>query len=92
MQAPKQTSRLHRATLHALPQRACTSADADTVETLRRLLHAAHQGQVVGVAVAAIADNGSYDFAFTGKAVRRPVFMRGVLADMDDELGEMAKE
>lgn len=59
----------------------------DTVRCLEGLLEAAKAGEVVGVAYAAIHRRRNFRVHICGEAYRAPVFARGCVAVLDDELG-----
>lgn len=63
----------------------------DTVECLRVLLQAAENGEVIGVAYAAMHKKRRYTVHTCGEAHRNPTFCRGMLAALDDELGYRVK-
>lgn len=64
----------------------------DTIECLERLLQEARSGRVVGVAYAAIFKRRNFMVHACGEAHRSPVYARGVVAVLDDELSRMARE
>lgn len=59
----------------------------DTVQCLERLLAEARAGQLIGLAYAAIMKRRNFRVNACGEAHRSPTFARGVLAALDDELG-----
>jgi len=63
----------------------------DTVECLEQLLAAARKGQVLGLAYAAMMKRREYIVNTAGEAHRNPTFARGMLAALDDQLGEKVK-
>jgi hypothetical protein len=60
----------------------------DTVEALRQLLTEAERGDVIGVAFAAMCRRRRFFVSAAGEAHRNPTFARGMVAALDDELGE----
>lgn len=60
----------------------------DTVECLEQLLDLARRGQVIGLAFAAMLKRRSYIVNTAGEAHRNPTFTRGMLAALQDRLGE----
>lgn len=63
----------------------------DTIHCLERLLEDARAGKVVGIAYAAIFKRRNFSVNVCGEAHRSPVFTRGVLASLDDELGSRVR-
>lgn len=66
-------------------------ASKDTVECLEQLLAAARKGQVIGLAYAAMLKRREYVVNTAGEAYRNPTFTRGMLAALDDQMGEKVK-
>lgn len=64
----------------------------DTVRCLEGLLEAARAGEVVGVAYAAIHRRRNFRVHLCGEAYRSPVFARGCVAVLDDELSQRIRE
>jgi hypothetical protein len=60
----------------------------DTVRSLEYLLDEARKGNVIGVAYAAMFRKRSYVVNMTGEAHRSPTFARGMVATLNDHLGE----
>lgn len=61
----------------------------DTVECLELLLNEAKQGKVLGLAYAAMLSNREFITDSTGECRRNPVFARGLVASLDDDLKQM---
>jgi hypothetical protein len=60
----------------------------DTVKALEDLLRQARMGEIIGVAFVAMYARREYAASATGEARRNPTFTRGMLAALDDLLGE----
>jgi hypothetical protein len=60
----------------------------DTVEVLETLLQHARAGEVIGIAFAAQLRRRAFIVNTAGEAHRNPVFARGMVAALDDELGQ----
>lgn len=58
----------------------------DTVGCLETLLEHARNGEVIGVAFAAMLKRRSYIVNTAGEAHRNPTFARGMVAALDDQL------
>lgn len=76
-----------RSPFHLVPD----TISKDTVECLEQLLSAARKGQVIGLAYAAMMKRREYIVNTAGEAHRNPIFARGMLASLDDQLGEKVK-
>lgn len=63
----------------------------DTVECLEQLLNEARKGEVIGLAFAAMLKRRAYIVNAAGEALRNPTFARGMVAALDDELGQRAR-
>lgn len=63
----------------------------DTVETLERLLNEARSGVIVGLAFAAMCRQREFITAAAGAAYLDPVFARGMVAALDEHLGEVSR-
>jgi len=63
----------------------------DTVECLQLLLQRAKAGEVIGLAFAAMLKQRAYIVNTTGEAHRNPTFARGMVAALDDELGQRTR-
>lgn len=61
----------------------------DTVECLTVLLEEAKRGRVIGIAFAAMFRGKRFIVNAAGEAHRSPVFSRGMVAALDDELRTM---
>lgn len=64
----------------------------DTVEALRELLEEAEAGEVVGLAFAAMYRRRQFITDTAGECHRNPVFTRGMIAALDDCVGERMRE
>jgi len=62
---------------------------SDTIKALQSLLAEAESGQLIGLAYVAMYKRREYTASATGEARRNPTFTRGMLAALDDVLGEM---
>jgi len=69
-----------------LPDRRQSAVSRDTIHCLERLLEAARAGQLQGLAYVAIHLHRNFSVNVCGEAHRSPVFARGALASLDDEL------
>lgn len=58
----------------------------DTVECLKMLLKQARQGEIIGLAYAAMLKQRSYVVNTAGEAYDSPTFTRGMVAALDDQL------
>jgi hypothetical protein len=58
----------------------------DTVACLEMLLDHARNGEVIGIAFAAMLKRRSYIVNTAGEAHRNPTFTRGMVAALDDQL------
>ena len=76
-----------RAPFHLVPD----TISKDTVECLEQLLAEARKGRVIGLAYAAMMKRREYIVNTAGEAHRNPTFARGMLASLDDQLGEKVK-
>jgi hypothetical protein len=61
----------------------------DTVKALETLLADAKAGKVIGLAFVAMYRRREYTASATGEARRNPTFTRGMLAALDDLMGDM---
>lgn len=57
-----------------------------TVSALRQLLSEAESGEIIGMAFIAMYRNREFVVDTTGESRRNPVFTRGMLSYLDDEL------
>lgn len=64
---------------------------SDTVECLRELLMEAQQGDMIGIAFAAMYRRRKYIVDAAGEAYRNPTFARGMVDALHDELGKRAR-
>lgn len=71
--------------LDVVPQ----TISADTVHALEVLLAKAKVGDVIGVAFIALGPAGAYEVDVAGVANNMPVFVRGLLPVLDDQLGKL---
>jgi len=60
----------------------------DTQEALRELLELAERGELIGLAFAGMLRQRKFFVDTAGEAHRSPVFARGMVAALDDELGK----
>ena len=60
----------------------------DTIERLEQLLEEAKSGKLQGMAFVAIYEHRNFKVKVCGEADRSPVFARGALASLDDELAD----
>lgn len=63
----------------------------DTVECLQLLLQRAQAGEVIGLAFCAMLKRRAYIVNTAGEAHRNPTFARGMVAALDDELGQRTR-
>ena len=63
----------------------------DTVECLAALLEEAKRGKVIGIAFAAMFRGKRFIVNSAGEAFRSPVFARGMVAALDDDLREKSR-
>lgn len=61
----------------------------DTIECLEQLLDAAKRGHLLGLAYAAMLRRREFITNTAGECRRNPVFARGIVASLDDELRDM---
>jgi hypothetical protein len=64
---------------------------ADTTTALRQLLELAEDGQLIGVAFAGMMRQRKFFVNTAGEARRNPVFARGMVAALDDQLSDNAQ-
>ena len=76
-----------KAPYHLVPD----TISKDTVKCLEQLLRAARQGQVIGLAYAAMLKRREYIVNSAGEAHRNPTFARGMVSALDDQLGDQVK-
>lgn len=69
-----------------------TSLSSDTIKCLEILLDNAKQGQVLGIAYAAMLSNREFIVDATGECNRNPIFARGIIASLDDELSYRSRQ
>jgi len=60
----------------------------DTVRALEELLADARSGRMIGIAYAAMYRSRHYIVNAAGEARRNPTFARGMVAALDDRLGD----
>lgn len=60
----------------------------DTTTALRQLLQLAESGELIGIAFAAMMKQRRYFVNTAGEAHRNPTFARGIVAALDDDLGQ----
>lgn len=63
----------------------------DTIEALEHLLDKARGGVIVGLAFAAMGRQREFVTAAAGAAYLDPVFARGMVAALDEHLGEVSR-
>jgi hypothetical protein len=64
------------------------TVSTDTVECLELLLRRARRGEVIGLAYCAMLKKRAYIVNATGTAYDSPTFARGMVAALDDQLGQ----
>lgn len=64
----------------------------DTIEALSTLLDQAKRGDLIGVAFAAMYNEGGYLVDAAGEAHKSPTFARGMIKALDDKLREILRE
>lgn len=64
----------------------------DTIEALNVMLEQAKRGELIGVAFAAMYNEGGYFVDAAGEAYRSPTFARGMIRALDDKLILVLKE
>jgi len=64
------------------------TVSTDTVECLQLLLRRARKGEVIGIAFCAMLKQRAYIVNTAGVAHDSPTFARGMVAALDDELGQ----
>jgi hypothetical protein len=62
------------------------SLSHDTVQALEQLLDHAREGHIIGIAFAAMYKRRQFITNTAGECYRNPVFARGMVAALDDEL------
>lgn len=67
------------------------SISSDTVEALEHLLESARGGDVVGIAFALMLKRRRVLVDCAGEACENPMLARGVVALLDDHLGDLIK-
>jgi hypothetical protein len=60
----------------------------ELVECLELLLDQAKRGQIIGIAYAAMLKKRAYITNTAGEAHRNPTFSRGMIATLNDQLGQ----
>lgn len=63
----------------------------DVVDALEQLLAGAKEGQVVGLAFAALLKRRRFITAAAGECHRDPTYTRGIIAALDDELSHLVQ-
>ena len=63
----------------------------DTIGCLEELLEDARQGDLVGVAFAALYHDRNYVVDATGEARTEPTYSRGMICRLDDALGKLER-
>lgn len=58
----------------------------DTIACLAVLLEQAKRGELIGIAFAAALKGNNYIVNTAGEAYRNPVYARGIIAVLDDQL------
>jgi hypothetical protein len=64
----------------------------ETTEALEQMLELARRGELIGLAFAGMLRQRKFFVNTAGEAHRSPVFARGMVAALDDELSERAKQ
>lgn len=59
----------------------------DTIVVLKELLKSAQDGELIGIAFAAMYRRREYITGWTGECNRNPTFARGMVDDLHDDLG-----
>lgn len=60
----------------------------ETVACLEQLLEHAKQGEIIGIAFAAMLKKRGFIVNSSGEAYRNPTFSRGMIRALDDRLGQ----
>lgn len=60
----------------------------ETIECLEQLLMHAKRGELIGIAFAGMLKRRGYIVNSAGEAHRNPSFSRGMIAALDDQLGQ----
>ena len=68
------------------------TASHETIECLRRLFDDATAGKVIGIAYVAMYQGRTFVAHACGEAHRSPVFTRGMLRSLDEQLGEIIRD
>lgn len=71
---------------------ASDTVSGDTIAALSELLAHAKRGHVIGLAFCAMYKGRRYITNTAGEAKRNPTFTRGMVAALDDHLGDMVKK
>jgi len=64
----------------------------DTVEALSTLLEQAKRGDLIGLAFAAMYNEGGYLVNAEGETYKSPTFTRGMIKALDDKLRAILRE
>lgn len=64
----------------------------DTIAALKELLAHAKAGQIIGLAFVAMYKGRRYITNTAGEAKRNPTFTRGMVAALDDQLGDAVRK
>jgi hypothetical protein len=64
----------------------------DTTTAIRQLLGMAERGDLIGIVFGGILRQRRYFVNTAGEAHRNPTFARGIVAALDDELGQRMRE
>lgn len=64
----------------------------DTIEALEELLKEAKSGHIIGLAFAAMYKGRRFVVSTAGEARRSPVFTRGMLSYLDDQLSVESRQ
>lgn len=64
-----------------------TQPSHDTVDMLKEMLHAAKQGEIIGLAFTAMYKQREYVVGYTGECARNPTFARGMVFALLEDLG-----
>ncbi len=64
----------------------------DTVQVLERMLAEAKDGELLGIAYVAMYRRRQYTAGAAGECRRNPTFTRGMLAALNDLLGDLVRQ
>jgi hypothetical protein len=63
--------------------------DQPTIDTLKKLLTQAENGDLIGLAFVALHKTYNYRSEITGQARHSPTFTRGMIRELDDKLAKL---